>query len=181
MKQLLIGLILSLLGAAGLQAQDYGLYWKYKDYDGALAITAPRWAVHAGSWFLDEKADRKLLRKVRKVRVLVFEDEPSPISDLDMRRFFTKAKKRNLEELLFVRDGKTRVSVLAKERKNSIRKLVVFVHEPETFALVSVRCKIRYDEIGKLLDRIPRDKQNKDGKEPEVPLLPTSVRNVIRL
>ncbi len=181
MKQLLIGLILSLLGAAAVQAQDYGLYWKYKDYDGAIAVTAPRWAVHAGSWFLDEKADRKLLRKVRKVRVLVFEDEPNPVSDLDMRRFFTKAKKRNLEELLFVRDGNTRVSVLAKERKNSIRKLVVFVREPETFALVSVRCKIRYDEIGELLDRIPRDKQKKDGQEPDVPLLPTSVRNVIRL
>lgn len=179
MKQLLICLILSLLGATGLGAQDYGLYWKYKDYDGAIAVTAPGWVVHAGSWFLDEKADRKLLRKVRKVRVLVFEDEANPISELDMRRFFTKAKNRNLEEMLFVRSGSTRVSVLAKERKNSIRKLVVFVREPETFALVSVRCKIRYDEIGKLLDRIPKDK--KGGDEPDVPLLPTGVRNVIRM
>jgi hypothetical protein len=178
MKQLLICLILSLM-AAGLAAQDYGLYWKFKDYDGAIAVTAPRWVVHAGSWFLDEKADRKLLRKVRKVRVLVFEDTPNPVSALDLQRFFAKAKKRNLEELLTVRDGSTRVSVLAKERKNTIRKLVVLVREPETFALVSVRCKISFDEIGTLLDRIPKEKKNENS--PEVPLLPTSVRNVIRL
>lgn len=178
MKQILICLILCLSGLS-LKAQDYGLYWKYKDYDGAIAITAPRWVVHAGSWFLDEKADRKMLRKVRKVRVLVFEDELSPVSELDLQRFFRRAKNRNLEELVAVRSGSTRVSVMAKERRNAIRKLVVLVREPETFALVSVRCKLAFDEIGDLLNRIPKEQKGKNKED--IPLLPTGVRNVIRL
>ncbi len=178
MKQLLICLILTLFGS-GLKAQDRGLYWKYKDYDGAIAVTAPRWVIHTGSWFVDKKADRKLLRKVRKVRVLVFEDQDNPVSERDMKRFYKKAKRRNLEEMLTVRDKETRVWVWAKERKDAIRKVVVLVQEPETFALVSLRCKLRFDEIGTLLNKIPKH-QKDDGPEHQ-PLLPDHVRSVIRL
>lgn len=178
MKQLFLASILSLFGA-GLMAQDHGMYWKYKDYDGAISITAPRWVIHAGSWFVDKKADRKLVRKVRKARVLVFEDQNNPVSELDMQRFYQKAKRRNLEELLTIRDKETRVWVWAKERRNAIRKVVVLVREPETFALVSVRCKLKFDELGELLNRIPKEQKGKeqDGR----PLLPENVRSVIRL
>lgn len=162
-----------------LQAQDYGLYWKYKDYDGAIAFAVPRWAIHAGSWFVEEKADRKLVRKVRKVRVLVFEDQDNPVRDRDIKRFYKKARRKNLEEMLTVRSGKTRVAVWAKERNDAIRKIVVLVREPETFALISLRGKIPYDEIGRLLERIPKDKKGKDS--PEEPLLPENVRAVIRM
>lgn len=178
MKQLLIVLVLSLFGA-GLFAQDHALYWKYKDYDGAIAVTAPRWLIHTGSWFVEKKADRKLLRKVRKARILVFEDQGSPISDRDMQRFYKKSKRRNLEELLSVRSQGTRVWVWAKERRNAIRKVVVLVREPESFVLVSLRCKLRYDEIGQLLNKIPKDQKGEDQEQH--PLLPENVRSVIRL
>ncbi len=177
MKQFLFCLIMTLLGAR-LGAQDHGLYWKYKDYDGAISVTAPRWLIHTGSWFLDNKSDRKLLRKVRKVRVLVFEDQDNPVSDRDMRRFYQKAQKRKLEELLSVRADGTRVGVWAKERSNAIRKVVVLVREADTFALVSLRGKLRYEDIGKLLKNIPKD-QKENGEDQ--PLLPENVRSVIRI
>jgi hypothetical protein len=179
MKQLLICLTLSLL-ATFLHAQDYGLYWKYKDYDGAIAVTVPRWAIHTGSWFLKEKTDRRLLRKVRKARVLVFENASNPVSELEMRHFQKKAQRRNLEEMLVVRDQGTRVLVMAKERRKAIRKVVVLVREPETFALVSVRGKLRFEEIGQLLREIPKEWGDKDGEDVK-PLLPENVRSVIRI
>jgi hypothetical protein len=178
MKPLFVCLILILAGARA-QAQDLGLYWKYKEYDGAIAVTAPHWLIHAGSWFLDQKEDRKIVRKVRKVRVLTFENSDNPISGRDMERFYKKAKRRKLEELLMVRSQGTRVWVLAKERRGSIRKVVVLVDEPDTFVLVSLRGKLRYEEIGQLLDRL--SKQQKGKGQPEVPLLPENVRTVIRL
>ncbi|MBK9337113.1 MAG: DUF4252 domain-containing protein [Lewinellaceae bacterium] len=180
MKQLLVCLILTLSGAS-LSAQDYAMYWKYKDYDGAVAVTAPRWAIHIGSWFLGEKTDRKMLRKVRKARVLVFEGGNLPVSEYDMQRFYHKAKQRNLEELLSVRSADTRVLVLAKERRRALRKIVVLVREPETFALITLRGKLRYEDIGKLLERIPKEKQQKEGEEEGRPLLPDGVRSVIRI
>lgn len=179
MKKPLICLILSLLGAV-LYAQDYGLYWKYKDYDGAIAVTVPRWAIHTGSWFLKEKTDRRLLRKVRKARVLVFENANNPVSELEVRHFQTKAQRRNLEELLVVRDQGTQVLVMAKERRKAIRKVVVLVREPEVFAFVSVRGKLRFEDIGQLLREMPKQRNGKDGEEAK-PLLPENVRSVIRI
>lgn len=171
-------LVYSLL-ALKLTAQDHRLYWKYKDFDGAIALSVPGWVIHAGSWFLDEKADRQLIRRVNKARVLVFEDNANPVSVRDMERFHRRAKKRHLEEMLSVRSKGTRVQVWARERKNALRKVVVLVREAETFALVSLRGKLRFDEIGQLLNRIPKEQKGKP--EREIPLLPENVRSVIRI
>ena len=176
MKIYLLGFALCLF-SLDLSAQDYGLYWKYKDYDGAIALSVPRWVIHAGSWFVDEKAERKLMRKVRKARVLVFEDQDSPVTKRDMEKFTRKARRKGLESMLSVRDKQTRVEVWAKERRNKLRKVVIFVNEPETFALVSLRTKLNIDEIGVLLKDLPKEFKG----ESEERLLPVNVRSVIRI
>ena len=176
MKIYLLGFALCLF-SLDLSAQDYGLYWKYKDYDGAIALSVPRWVIHAGSWFVDEKAERKLMRKVRKARVLVFEDQDSPVTKRDMEKFTRKARRKGLESMLSVREKQTRVEVWAKERRNKLRKVVIFVNEPETFALVSLRTKLNIDEIGVLLKDLPKEFKG----ESEERLLPVNVRSVIRI
>lgn len=159
--------------ANALQAQDHGLYWKYKDYDGAIAVSIPRWATFIGSAFVDEKEDRRLVRKVRKVRVLFFEGG-SPFSQRDMKRFARKAKRRNLEELVTVRTGKTHVSVLAKERGNAIRKVVVLFSSPDGAGLVTVKGKLRFDDLNRVIEKYGKDSKKKDGKPvlPGVPKVP---------
>ena len=124
-----------------VQAQDYGLYWKYKDYDGAIAVSAPGWVAKLGSLFIDKNEGRKLVQKIRKVRVLVFEDQ-SPITPKDFKKFNRKAKRRHLDELITVRHGNTRVQVYGKIRRNSIRKVVVMFSAPgEGSGMVSLRGK----------------------------------------
>lgn len=45
--------------------------------------------------------------------------------------------------MVTVRDGKTRIEVMAKERRNRIRKVVVFVSNPEEgFFMVSLKGKL---------------------------------------
>lgn len=46
--------------ALALQAQDYGLYWKYKDYTG-VAFSVPGFAIEIGSWFIEEKEELSLI------------------------------------------------------------------------------------------------------------------------
>ena len=150
----------------GLQAQDFGLYWKYKDYDGAIGISVPRWATFIGSAFLDEKADRKMLRKVRKARVLFFEDG-SPFKERDLKRFARKAKRRNLDELLTVRSGKTRVMVHVKSRGSTVRKLVVLFNSPEGAGLITVKGRFKLNELNKVIE-----KTQKDGDKNHLPNLP---------
>ncbi len=151
------------------QAQDYGLYWKYKDYDG-ISFTVPSTLIDIGSWFVEEKSERKMLRKINKVRVMYFEDG-SPLTERDLRRFHRKAKRRHLEDLVYVREGKTHVRVMAKERRDALRKIVVFVQSPEEFVLVTVKGRLRWDDINRVIEKYGKDAK-KDGK----PLVPPVIK-----
>lgn len=151
--------------AISVQGQDYGLYWKYKDYDG-ISLTVPSAAIDVGSWFVDEKVDRVLLRKINKVRVMVFEDV-SPVTRKDLQKFDRKAKRKHLDDLVYVRDGKTHVRIMAKERRNVIRKVVVLVQSPDEFVLVSVKGHLRLDDINRVIEKFGDEKRG-DG-EPIVP------------
>lgn len=157
------------LSGLAVQAQDYGLYWKYKDYDG-VSFTVPSTLIDIGSWFLKEKSDRVLLRKINKVRVMVFEDS-SPVKEKDLKKFNRRAKRKHLEDLVYVREGKTHVRVLAKERRNAIRKLVVLVQSPDEFVLVSVKGKLRLDDINRVIEKYGKESK-KNGK----PIVPPAVK-----
>lgn len=170
--QLFIAIFLT---ANALQAQDHGLYWKYKDYDGAIAVSVPRWATFVGSAFIDEKADRQLVRKIRRARVLFFEDE-SPFSQRDLKKFVRKSKRRGLDELVTVRSGKTHVRVLAKSHHSTIKKVVVLFSSPEGAGLVTVKGKFRLDEINRAIEKSSKEGKKKDGdisipKLPNVPVI----------
>ena len=158
-----------IFSAFAAKAQDYGLYWKYKDYDG-IAFTVPSVAIDMGSWFLDEKTDRVLLRKINKVRVMVFEDS-SPVTGKDLKRFDKKAKRKHLDDLVYVRQGKTHIRILAKERRAAIRKVVVLVQSPDEFVLVSVKGRFRWDDINRVIEKYGKEKK-KDGE----PLMPPGVK-----
>ncbi|MBK7937647.1 MAG: DUF4252 domain-containing protein [Lewinellaceae bacterium] len=170
MKTLFFCLCL-LTGPSLLQAQDYGLYWKYKDYDG-VSLTVPSFAIDIGSWFVKEKTERVLLRKINKVRVMYFENGDNPVSERDLRKFERKAKRRHLDDLIFVRSGKTRVRVLAKERGNAIRKVVVLVQSPEEFAMFSIKGRFRWEDINRVIEKYGKDAKKKDGK----PLVPPTIK-----
>lgn len=155
--------------ASAMQAQDFGLYWKYKDYEG-VSLTIPSFAIDIGSWFVKEEAESRLLRKINKVRVMYFE-HGSPVTDRDLKRFDRKAKRRHLEDLLYVRQGKTHVRILAKERGDAIRKVVVLMQSPEEFAMVSVRGRFRWDDISRIMDKYGKGAK-KDGKS----LMPSTIK-----
>lgn len=158
-----------LFSSLALYSQDYWLYWKYKDYDG-ISLTVPSIAIDMGSWFVDEKEDRVLLRKINKVRLMVFEDY-SPITKKDLKRFDKKAKRKHLEELVYVRQGKMHVRIMAKESKNAIRKVVVLVQSPEEFVFVSVKGRFRWDDINRVIEKYGNEKKD-DGE----PLMPPGVK-----
>ena len=163
-------LIAIFLTVNGLQAQDYGLYWKYKDYDGAIAVSVPRWATLFGSAFVDEKADRKLVRKIRKARVLFFEDQ-SPFTERDLKKFVRKSKRRGLDELITVRADKVNVRIMAKSRGSTIKKLVVFFNSPDGAGLVTVRGKFNLNEINRVIEKSSKKNKKKDG-DISIPNLP---------
>ena len=150
MKKIILAALLVLVAVLA-HAQDYRLHWKYKDYPGAITFSASDPFIHMGAWFVEERAERQLINKVDKMRVLVFEDY-SPVMKKDLAKFQRKvANGHKLADLVMVRKGQTQVRVLVKERKTAIRKLVVLVQEPGTFVLGAIRGKIRYEDINAFL------------------------------
>lgn len=162
MKSIIISLLL-LACILPAQAQDFGLYWKYKDYDG-ISLTVGRPVFDIASLFVKKEEGRDLIHRVQKVRVMVFE-ENSPITDRDMRRFDRKAKRRHLEDMVMVREGKTHVRVLAKSNRNALRKFVVFVRTPEESVFVSVKGKLRWSDFERVMEEYGgKALKNKKGK-----------------
>ena len=155
-----------------LQAQTGGLYWKYKDYDGAIAVSVPRWAMFLGTGFVDKKDDRRLIRKMHQVKVLFFE-ENSPITKRDIKRFAHKADRHNLEELVTVRTGKTYVSIRAKEHKGVVKRVVVFFNSPDGSGFVSVKGRFQLNDINRVIEKSREKSKKKDGEQiPSLPQIP---------
>ncbi|MDX2136080.1 MAG: DUF4252 domain-containing protein [Saprospiraceae bacterium] len=149
-------IVAMLFAGASMQAQDYGLHWKYKDYPGAITFSVSDPFIHMGSWFVEDDMERRLLNKVDKVRVMVFEDY-SPVSNKDIARFNRKAAKRRMEDLVMVRTGHTYVRVMIKEKNEAIRKVVVFVQDSEAFVLAAIRGKLRYKDLNEYLRSMEED------------------------
>jgi hypothetical protein len=168
MKTIMLSVCL-IFSALALPAQDYGLYWKYKDYTG-VAFSLPGFAIEIGAWFIEEKEERAFVQQVNKVRVLYFEGY-SPVTEKDLKKFDRKAGRKGLEDMIYVRHGKMHARILVKERKNVIRKIVVLVQSPDEFALVTVKGRLHLNDLGRLIDEYGKEPR-KDGK----PVVPPEVK-----
>jgi hypothetical protein len=150
-------------------SQDGRLYWKYKDYDGAKALRIGGWTPKFASLFIKGKEERRLTRRMGKVRFLHFEDQDNPVRDSDINRLVRRTSNEGgLQELIMVRDGNTRVHVLGKERGGIIRKMVVLVQEPESFTFVSLKGRLRFKDIQAVIDKHSK-KTIKKGTRPKIP------------
>lgn len=171
MKPILFCLI-TFFFCTNIAAQDGALFWKYKDYDGAMAFRIPGFLPKISSIFVKGKEERRLLRRVGKVRILVFQDNQNPIKDTDLKRFSRSVSNgKGLEDLIFVREGKTHVHVMGKENHGIIKKLVVLVSEEETFALVSVKGRLKFKDIQAVIDKETKRALKKGGKKPKIPMV----------
>jgi hypothetical protein len=170
MKNILFCFIAFWVCTTAVSAQDGALFWKYKDYDGALAFRIPAFVPKVSSLFVKGKEERRLLRRVGKVRILVFQDNTNPISERDLKRLSKNVSNNGgLDDLLFVREGKTRVQVMGKEHNGTIKKMVVLVSEEETFALISVKGRLKFKDIQAIIDKETKKALKKGEKKPKIP------------
>lgn len=163
MKHLFFALAAVLFFAPDASAQDYRLFWKYKDYDGSMSFTVPGFLPKVGSLFVKGRAERRLVRRTGKVRVMLFEKD-CPVTDADVSKFARRAQNMGLDEVVTVREGKTHVRILARENGKRIRKLVVFVRDDAEFVMVSMKGRYKYSDLNALIKKYQEKSQQKDGK-----------------
>ncbi len=115
------------------------------DFAGTLAIP-----------FVEEpeaKAALRLMRKVGKTRILYNEDGPNRIPTAAIDHMVRGARQKGYAELVWMREGATRVHVLVREdaRGEKIKGLLVLVSEEDTFLMVSSKMKLSYAYVYRLI------------------------------
>lgn len=142
----LIYILLFVFCVSTLFAQDkknYKSFYKtFKKEQSVFGITAP---MHAAHLFIDfeEKELRKIIRKGRKVKVLVFEEDNSYVFK-NINEFLPSSV---YEEFLTIKDQGSKVKVLVKDEKEYVSEVVVLIKEENTLVTVGIYGKFTHDDI----------------------------------
>ena len=153
MKQ---AILLCILGAFSLnfiggqtESIDH-FYNKYRGVDGALNISVGSFLINIGSWFVEDYQTRELVRKAQRVKLIVFEDE-NMIRAKDLDELLRGVKKESFEELMTVREDGSEVKIYAREERDFVRNLLILIDESDQFVLVSLKCRMTYDDLNELI------------------------------
>ena len=149
-------------------------YRKYKVSDEENThLTLPGWVVKLGVGIAkgqaedkDEKQALAMGKKIGKVRILTFEDS-NPVSKKDLDRLTEGVRKERFEDLVMVRDEGTNVHLMIREKREKIKNLLILVNEEDSFTMVSLKSKLKYEEIQDLINKAINDDE---GESVEVKL-----------
>lgn len=139
-------------------------YRKYKKTEDTFHINAPGWLVRFGGAIArkhindrNERAIVKLLaKKVRKARILVMDDHNS-ISKKDFNNFLRDLKTENFETLLQFREDGEKIHILARDKGDKIKDLLVLIQEVDSFTMVAMKTKLKTKDLARLIDLAIRD------------------------
>ncbi len=114
---------------------------KYAKEEGVVKVTVPGIVLDIASWFVDDQATAKLIRKIDKVKVLAIDNdeyngEVNLVDDI-MKNF----KNNAFEQLLTVRSDKEDAVIMIKEGFRNKRELLILAGGDDN-AIVYLKGKI---------------------------------------
>ena len=149
-------------------------YHTHKVNQGVKNFNLPGWLVWMGSGIAkpmvknpEAKAALKLAKKTGTIRILVSE-ENSLVSNSEINTFVSNIKRSGYEDLIQVRQGQTVVNILARDKKDKLRNLLILVKEEDTFVFLDMKTRIKYKDLAELINGY-MNKEKGDLKEEEEP------------
>jgi len=150
-------------------------YHTHKVKEGVTNVKIPGWLMWLGGSIAkgavkdsDAKAALKLAKKTGKMRLLVSE-EPGTISNEEVLNFLGHAKKRGYQDLIQVRTGETLVNILARDKKEKLKNLMIMVNEEDTFVFLDLKTRIKYDDLSELINYFINREEEKEKEQQEAP------------
>ena len=179
MKNFLL-LLSFLIAAATLPAQNpvKHFYQDHKRLEGVKNYQVPGWLIWLGTGIArpfvnepDARAALKLAKRVKKLRLLIAEDE-NPLPAGAVEDFVATSRQQQFEDLIYVRDGDTHVNILVRDKKEKIREMIILIDEPGSLVFLGLKTKIRYQDISRLIEDILWTEE----KKPDTPEIPSPVK-----
>jgi len=134
-------------------------FTKYRYRKGVTTITVPGWVIGmAARWGDLEKEERQLLKSIDQVKVLSIEDDDlNARTNLHKAFFETVRERRDLEELMVVREHDAQLTIFGKINGEAIEEMVILVGGDEN-ALVYLKGNLHASLINQMVKGDSRKK-----------------------
>ena len=176
-KVYLLSIVALLLLSSCGNSHINNFYNKYRWKKGTVNFTVPGWMIWTATGFINEgtndpemKTLMKFAKKVKQIKFLVSEDGER-ISKPDVDRLVKNLRSDNFEDMFFIKDGNTTVSMMMQEKNDKIKNLFFVVKDDGEFVMINMKTKLKIEEINKMI-RIYRKEQEKENKNPKVKIPP---------
>jgi hypothetical protein len=143
-------------------------YHKYKRADNTVNMTLPGFVLGMGASFARkhmDKEDKKAMmaleftKSIKSIRLLVMEDA-NLVSQKDYNQLIDGLKKKDkLSDLITVKDGRTSVNIMIRDKKKHISNFVILVNEENEFVMISFKTKLRYKDLRKFMREVMKDNE----------------------
>ena len=130
--------------------KNYKSFYKnFKKEQSVFGISAP---IAIANWFIDsdEKELRKIIKKGKKVRLLVFDNDDSSIFDKINEYLPSKL----YEKFITIKDKNTRIKLLVRENKEMISEIIVLIKDKNAFITMGIYGKFTYDDLSKISENM---------------------------
>jgi Domain of unknown function (DUF4252) len=137
------------------EAQSASIRKFYRNHKSDAAVHnvfIPGFMVKTASLFFKDKAQRRLLRKLGGVRILMSEDQGLPQEDYST--FIHNVRNDQFDDFIQVRDKDENVNVMVRETDSIIRGVLVTMREDNGFVMVGAKSNISTEELMKLVELI---------------------------
>ncbi len=147
------------------------LYRKYKHQENATAVLIPGIIVHTGlgiaNGFLDAETKENggqealgIAWGIKKVRILSIEGD-NPIPQKELNKTFKKLRCKGHEDLLFVRNKGSRISVMVRDKGKKLRSVLILISEDNNFTLIHAKTRISKKHLWQLVHSLLKN----EGKD----------------
>ncbi|NRA50719.1 MAG: DUF4252 domain-containing protein [Phaeodactylibacter sp.] len=161
-------------------------YQTHKKQPGVVNFKLPGWVMWLGGGIVynslkDEEAKvaLKYARKIGKLRMLASENGSS-LPESELKSFVSHIQKSGYEDLIQVDTPDSSVRIMARDRKDKIKNLMLLVRDEEGFVFMDMKSRIKYSEISDLINYFiqmgEKEEEQEDGTPKEekkgIPMIP---------
>lgn len=127
------------------------IFGEFKEEKKAEYVRIPRFLIWVGKCFSDDKEDKEILGKISSIKVLSLEG-----CNENVKKRFSKRVSHlnddNYDILMKVKENDQLVTVMTKQKKNTIKELVI-VCGGDDCALISIKGNFNEKDISLLVEQ----------------------------
>ena len=136
---------------------------KYQSSEGAEKINIPGWLIELGTGIgkmavesEEEKELLKIVKKINKVKILSMEAAET-IKDKDLKKLYTGLENESFEKMIQVKDGKSRFSMMVREKRGKLKNFVLVADDDGEFSLISIKTRLSMEMINELIKKLSEE------------------------